>query len=132
MRLDFYHGRKDDWMARCWADFLAMAKKHNVNVTDAEPVGEAQTGVKIMKKDEDMKRPEIELMPCPFCGGSAEIATAHRESDSGPDTMTAFAECAGCGATVSNSATPSHDGPQPFDATLIAGAAGLWNTRHNV
>lgn len=28
-KLDFYHGRKDDWMARCWADFLAMAERHN-------------------------------------------------------------------------------------------------------
>lgn len=73
-----------------------------------------------------------ELLCCPFCGGSAEIVTAHKESDSGPDTMTASIECTSCGAVVCASGTPPHDGPQPFDEDLIADAAGRWNSRSNV
>lgn len=32
----FYRGREvDEWMAECWSEYLAMAERHNVELTGA-------------------------------------------------------------------------------------------------
>ena len=71
---------------------------------------------------------EIELKPCPFCGGVVELDArkGYEERQEYYGKACLSIECMDCGAQVT--AYNHTDGPLPYE-TMAAAAAEKWNRR---
>ena len=115
-----FHGRNECLGTKCENCELNSFKKNGHCICVYMSTGER---CEHFQKYE--KKKEIELKPCPFCGGGAKIS----EFESDIDHQRMKIECVFCGATIDWTQDFAHSHSRTTRIALNESAIDMWNRR---